>query len=143
MIKLDGVSVNYAGGTALHNTSIALTKGECTVLLGHSGAGKTTFTQGLLRGLGIKGAVTSPTFNIIKVYNLKAKSYKLKAVFHIDAYRVRAKDVLDLGWKDFAGKPDSIVIVEWAERIKKIIPTNAVWIKFEWLDEKKRKISLK
>lgn len=116
--------------------------GEIICLSGDLGTGKTTFTQGLLKGLKANGPFTSPTFNIIKVYKLKTKSQKLKAVHHIDAYRVNADDILNLAWKDFAGQPDSIVIIEWAERIKKIIPTSAVWINFEWLSEKERKITL-
>jgi tRNA threonylcarbamoyladenosine biosynthesis protein TsaE len=116
--------------------------GEIICLSGDLGTGKTTFTQGLLKGLKASGPFTSPTFNIIKEYKLKAKSQKLKAVYHIDAYRVNADDILNLAWKDFAGKPNSIVIIEWAERIKKIIPTSAVWINFEWLSEKERKITL-
>lgn len=60
MITLDGVSVRYAGGTALHNTSIKLTKGECTVLLGHSGAGKTT----LLRCINL---LTEPSSGIVSI----------------------------------------------------------------------------
>ncbi len=115
---------------------------EIVCLSGDLGAGKTTFTQGLLKGLGVKGPYTSPTFNIIKVYNPKAGSYKLKAIYHIDAYRINSKDILDLGFKDFAGKPTFIVIIEWAERIKKLIPTTALWIKFEWINDKERKITL-
>jgi len=116
--------------------------GEIICLTGDLGAGKTTFTQGLLKGLKIKGPYTSPTFNIMKVYNLKVRSQKLEAIYHIDAYRIKSKDLLNLGWKDFAGKTNSIVVIEWAERVKKLIPTNAIWIKFEWINDKERKIIL-
>jgi len=129
--------------------------GEIICLSGDLGTGKTTFTQGFLRGLGIKDAITSPTFAILKQYKVESIKYKarnskrlihptsyfLQDVYHIDAYRINSKDLLDLGWKDFAGKPDSIVIIEWAERVKKLIPSSALWIKFEWIDEKERKIS--
>ena len=111
---------------------------EIICLSGNLGSGKTTFTQGLSKGLKMKGPFTSPTFNIIKTYKTKSKT-----VYHIDAYRIKAKDLLELGWKDFAGQPNSIVIIEWAERIKKLIPINALWINFEWLNEKERKITLK
>lgn len=134
--------------------------GEIVCLMGELGAGKTTFTQGLLKGLGIKGPHTSPTFLIIKNYKKEfpiTKSQipnkpkiqsasgriKIKNIYHIDAYRVKAIDILNLGWKDLAGKPDSIVIIEWADRIKKIIPKNSLWVNFEWLDKKKRKLILK
>lgn len=116
--------------------------GEIICLSGDLGAGKTTFTQGLLKGLEVKGPYTSPTFNIIKTYKLKTKNQKLKTIYHIDAYRVGPKDISELGFKDFAGKPNSIVIIEWAERIKKLIPTSALWINFKWLSKTERKIVL-
>ncbi|HEX8974106.1 MAG TPA: tRNA (adenosine(37)-N6)-threonylcarbamoyltransferase complex ATPase subunit type 1 TsaE [Patescibacteria group bacterium] len=120
--------------------------GEIICLTGDLGAGKTTFTQGLLKGLRIKGPYTSPTFVVIKNYKsnfkFKISNLKLLNVYHIDAYRIGAKDLLDLGWKDFAGKKDSIVILEWPENVKKIIPTGALWIELEWLSEKERRITL-
>lgn len=111
--------------------------GEIICLSGDLGTGKTTFTQGLLKGLKIKGPFTSPTFNIIKIYKNKTRT-----IYHIDAYRINSKDLMGLGWKDFAGKPNSIVIIEWAERIRKLIPTGALWIDFEWVSKKERKITL-
>lgn len=116
--------------------------GEVICLEGDLGAGKTTFTQGLLKGLKAKGPYTSPTFVIMKEYNLQTKNQKLKTVYHIDAYRVGAQDILNLGWEEIIADPKNIVIVEWAERIKKILPKNSLKIKFEWVDENKRKISL-
>jgi len=110
---------------------------EIICLSGDLGSGKTTFTQGILKGLKIKGPFTSPTFNIIKTYKTK-----LRTIYHIDAYRINSKDLLDLGFKDFAKKQNSIVIIEWAERVKKIIPTSALWINFEWTNDKERKITL-
>ena len=125
--------------------------GEIICLSGDLGAGKTTFTQGLLKGLNIKGPYTSPTFAIIKHYKEQENSKKSVShvtchmsqnVYHIDAYRISSKDLLELGFNDFAGKQNSIVIIEWPEKIKKLIPTNALWINFQWLSEKERKITL-
>lgn len=106
--------------------------GRVVALSGELGSGKTTFTQGLLRSLGIKGPYTSPTFVIMKKYG--------KNIFHIDAYRVEEQDILDLGWEEIIGEPRNIIIVEWADRIKKIIPEDSLWIEFEWLGENNRKI---
>lgn len=106
--------------------------GAVICLAGDLGSGKTTFTQGLLKGLGVKGPYTSPTFVILKKYK--------KNIYHLDAYRVDAKDILNLGWEEIVSDPENIVVVEWADRIKKIIPKKALWIRFEWVDEKKRKI---
>ncbi|EKE20282.1 MAG: hypothetical protein ACD_8C00027G0001 [uncultured bacterium] len=129
--------------------------GEIICLSGDLGAGKTTFTQGLLKGLKIKGPYTSPTFSIIKHYRKefpisksqfpkKSKNSKSQTrnIYHIDAYRINSKDLLELGFKDFAGKPNSITIIEWPEKVKKIIPTTALWIHFECLSDKERKIVL-
>ena len=119
--------------------------GEVICLSGDLGAGKTTFAQGLLKGLKIKGPYTSPTFAIVKEYkiNLKFKisNLKLLSVFHIDAYRITAKDLLELGFGDFVGKKNTVVILEWPEKVKKIIPEDAVWINFRWVNEKAREIT--
>jgi len=114
---------------------------EIICLSGDLGAGKTTFTQGLLKGLKIKGPYTSPTFAILKEYKIPKHPKSPSRIFHIDAYRIGAKDLQELGFKDFAGKPGTITIIEWPEKVKKIIPKNSVWIYFEWIDEKQRKVS--
>jgi len=130
-------------------------------LSGDLGSGKTTFAQGFLKGLGVKGPHTSPTFVVIKHYKRRLTCDKkhltkrknksnvkcqMSNVYHIDAYRVKAKDILNLGWKEIIGG-DNIVLVEWADRIKKIIPNppvgGALWIKFEWVDKNKRRIIFK
>lgn len=129
---------------------------EVICLSGDLGAGKTTFTQGLLKGLKIKGPYTSPTFAIMKHYritqNVKRETKNFKTlciprstfhdVYHIDAYRITSKDLLELGFKDFAGKENSITIIEWPGKVKKLIPTNSLWINFQWLSEKERKITI-
>jgi len=116
---------------------------EIICLSGDLGAGKTTFTQGLLKGLKIKGPYTSPTFAIAKEYQITNFKFQKKfKIYHIDAYRINSKDLLELGFKDFTGKENSITIIEWPEKVKKLIPTNALWINFQWLSEKERKITL-
>jgi tRNA threonylcarbamoyladenosine biosynthesis protein TsaE len=109
-----------------------LKPGQIICLSGELGSGKTTFTQGLLKGLKIKGPYTSPTFVIMKKYK--------NNIFHFDAYRVSKKDILNLGWKEIVAEKNNVIIVEWADRIKKIIPKDCLWIKFEWVDETKRKL---
>lgn len=108
--------------------------GGIICLVGELGSGKTTFTQGLLEGLKIPGPYTSPTFVIMKKYG--------ENIFHLDAYRVREDDIMNLGWEEIVTDKKNIIIVEWADRIKNIIPEIALWIDFEWLDENERKISL-
>lgn len=110
-------------------------KGAVIALQGNLGSGKTTFTQGLLKGLKIKGPYTSPTFVIMKQYE--------KNIFHFDAYRIGVKDILNLGWKELVAEKNNIIIIEWADRIRKIIPKNALWIRFENKSENERKIIFK
>ena len=99
-------------------------------LVGDLGSGKTTFVQGLARGLGIKRSVTSPTFLIIRSYKLKAISYKL--LFHIDAYRLKSsRELSALGFKKIISDSKNIVVIEWADKIKKILPKKMVWINFK------------
>ncbi|EKE25134.1 MAG: Nucleotide-binding protein [uncultured bacterium] len=114
--------------------------GEIICLSGDLGAGKTTFTQGLLKGLTIKGPYTSPTFAILKEYKLKSNNISIENIYHIDAYRISARDLLELGFKDFAGKKNSITILEWPENVKSILPNNSIWMSFKWLNNKERKI---
>lgn len=122
--------------------------GEIICLSGDLGSGKTTFTQGLLKGLKIKGPYTSPTFVVMKHYKKKFPTIKRQLpdkpkflnTYHIDAYRIKNNDLLELGWEEFSGEKNSIIIIEWAERIKKIIPKNATWIKFKWIDGNKREL---
>ncbi|MDP1883893.1 MAG: tRNA (adenosine(37)-N6)-threonylcarbamoyltransferase complex ATPase subunit type 1 TsaE [Candidatus Moranbacteria bacterium] len=111
-------------------------------LEGDLGAGKTTFTQGLLQRLRAEGPYTSPTFLIMKEYDLQeTKEFKIRNIYHIDAYRVGERDVLDLGWEEIIADPKNVVIVEWPEKISRILPENSIRIKFEWLDENRRKIT--
>lgn len=101
-------------------------------LNGDLGSGKTTFLQGLARGLGIKAKVNSPTFVIMK---------KFKNFYHFDCYRIQdAKEILALGWQGIIKNPKNIVAVEWANRIKKIMPKNTLRLKFKFVDKTKRKI---
>lgn len=108
-------------------------------LKGELGGGKTAFTQGFAKGLGIKEKILSPTFVILKKFRIKNKRFKY--LFHIDCYRLnKEKDLIDLGFKEIISSPENIVIVEWADKIKKIMPKNTHWISFGFIDENKRKI---
>ena len=101
-------------------------------LQGDLGSGKTTFVQGLAKHFGIKQRITSPTFVIMKRYG---------RFYHIDCYRVnKSKELIELGFNGIVSNTKNIVCIEWAEKIKDIIPKQAVWLKFEFVSENKRKI---
>src|SRR3989344_2969755 len=115
-------------------------------LEGDLGGGKTTFSQGFALGLGVKKSVLSPTFVLLKSYKLQATSLNFRKsdfrkFIHIDAYRFdRAEEILPLGWKDFTKDTHAIILVEWADRIRKYLPKNCIKITFEFVDEKTRRI---
>jgi len=113
-------------------------------LEGELGGGKTVFLQGLAKGLGIKEEILSPSFIIMQRFRIPTNSPKFVDFYHIDCYRIqRPKEILELGFKKIISHPQNIVAVEWAERIKKILPKKNVFIlKFEFINRNRRKIVL-
>jgi len=96
--------------------------GEVYALSGNLGAGKTVFARGFAAGLGIKRNVNSPTFVLMKVYPVK-KHKIIKEVCHIDAYRLKTeKDLEAIGALEYFNRKDAVCLIEWPERIKKILP---------------------
>lgn len=109
-------------------------------LEGELGSGKTTFTQGLARGLEVKEKVTSPTFVIFKKFELNQAGI-FECFYHVDCYRLSsARDLTDLDFKEIINQPTNLVVIEWAEKIKEILPAEVSWFKFEYLTENERKI---
>ncbi len=105
--------------------------GEVVGLIGDLGAGKTVFTKGLAIGLGIKNTITSPTFVLMKVYPVK-KHKQIKQFVHIDAYRLKsAKDLEVIGALEYFDRSDSVVVIEWADRVKKTLPKKVTFITME------------
>lgn len=106
-----------------------LGKGTVLALHGELGSGKTCFVQGLASALGVRQAVTSPTFTLINEY---AGRWPL---YHIDLYRVhRAGDLASLGLDDYL-EPDGITVIEWAERAADLLPESAIHLYFETLPD--------
>ncbi|MDD3498370.1 MAG: tRNA (adenosine(37)-N6)-threonylcarbamoyltransferase complex ATPase subunit type 1 TsaE [Candidatus Moranbacteria bacterium] len=119
-------------------------------LEGDLGSGKTTFSQGILKGLGARKPYTSPTFIIMKHYKRENKNsdnnhiqnYKVENIYHLDAYRIgSSKDIMDLGWEEIIKDKNAVIILEWPEKVKDIIPSESLEIKFQWVDESRRKIT--
>ncbi len=102
-------------------------------LVGELGSGKTTFIQSFAKELGIKARLTSPSFVLMKKY---------KNFYHIDCYRIRGpKDILVLDFKEIISDPQNIIMVEWAEKIRKILPKGTIWIRFKTIGPNKRQIN--
>jgi tRNA threonylcarbamoyladenosine biosynthesis protein TsaE len=111
-------------------------------LQGELGAGKTTFTQGFLKGLGSKKRVTSPTFVLMRRHSVVNK--KIKNIFHIDAYRLKKPEHLAaLDLDGILNEPRNIILIEWPEQAKKFLPKNTTWIRFKYgKKENERGISI-
>lgn len=115
---------------------VKLKRGEILALYGDLGSGKTTFVQGLAYGLGIKRRIISPTFVIVRSYELGVMSF-----YHIDLYRIeRAVQVEGLGLKEILNNKNNIVAIEWAKRLGDLLPKKRMDINFEYLAEDKRRI---
>ena len=136
-------------------------------LIGDLGAGKTTFSQGFAKGLEIKQKIISPTFVILKslkitkkskIQNPKSKTNSKPKIqtkhgsqninfqnfIHIDAYRLEnPSELLSLNWKKLIDNPQNIILIEWADKIKKILPENAILIELKTIKENFRTIKIK
>lgn len=109
-------------------------------LYGDLGSGKTAFTQAVAETLGVLYTVVSPTFVIEKIYELEFK--KFTHLIHIDAYRLEnSSELLHLGWQEIISDPGNLVIVEWPERVKDIMPEH-IKINFTHVSEEVRKIEI-
>lgn len=112
-------------------------------LKGELGGGKTTFLQGFAKGLGIKEKILSPTFVILKKFKLP-KRENIHWFYHIDCYRIqKPKELLALEFENIASNFENIVAIEWADQIREIMPKSSIWIRFDFIDQKKRKITIK
>ena len=113
-----------------------LSKGSLILLTGDLGAGKTTFTQGIAKGLGISENVISPTFNILKCY-----FHDPINLFHIDAYRLKDQDH-NIGLEEFI-EGDGVCVIEWPIYIKELIqPNTYLKVNLELILGDKRKITI-
>jgi len=122
-------------------TAANLKGGQILALSGDLGSGKTTFVQGFAEGLGFKGRIISPTFILMRKYDLPDGNF-----FHVDLYRFEdnvEKEVENIGLTDIWNNKDNIVVIEWAEKIKNLLPENTKWLIFEMVGENERKITVK
>ncbi|XLQ20658.1 MAG: tRNA (adenosine(37)-N6)-threonylcarbamoyltransferase complex ATPase subunit type 1 TsaE [Candidatus Moraniibacteriota bacterium] len=111
--------------------------GFLVCLDGDLGAGKTTFTQGILKEFEAQGPYTSPTFNIIKEYDVN--KYGIEKIYHIDAYRIGSDDMELIGWSDIIENDKALIVIEWPENVSEILPQNKFVISCEWVSENERK----
>ena len=114
-----------------------LKSGDVIAYKGPMGAGKTAFTRGLCRGLGLDDPVSSPTFALVHQYGNGEH-----ALYHFDMYRVESyEDLYSTGFFDYL-ETGAILAIEWSENIQRALPENTIRVTFERLEEEKRRITV-
>jgi tRNA threonylcarbamoyladenosine biosynthesis protein TsaE len=110
--------------------------GQVVAVFGELGAGKTCFVQGLMRGLGVRAEVTSPSFVLVNQYRGRM------AVHHVDAYRTGTlTELLDLGLEEM-WSGDGVTVIEWADKLRPLLPTDAVTVRIGGLGDEPREIHI-
>ncbi len=103
------------------------------------GAGKTTFTQGFAKGLGIKERVLSPTFLLVRQHQFGED----RRLFHIDLYRLEEiKNLEELGLVEILADPNNLVLIEWPEKLGPLLPKEAITVDIEIISEQERRITI-
>lgn len=111
-------------------------EGITLALIGDLGAGKTFFSKHLAKTLGAKEEVTSPTFNIMNIYE------GICPIYHFDLYRIETYEQLeDIGFYEYTESNEGICLIEWADKFNDELPENAVEVNFEKLDKNSRNIT--
>lgn len=116
-------------------------EGRILCLYGDLGSGKTVFSQGLAKSFGINGLVPSPTFIIVRHYDIPLK--RGFSFFHVDLYRLEnSREIASLGLDEIFSDSTNFIAVEWAEKLDKLLPKQRIDIKFTMLDSSRRKINI-
>ena len=112
------------------NVAQRIREGTVVCLEGSLGAGKTLFVQSMARTLGVQGEVTSPTFNLMNIYE------GFCPIVHFDLYRLNNEEELeDIGFYEYTDFPEGIVFIEWGEKFPESLPENYFKIEIERLKE--------
>lgn len=125
-------------------------EGGVVALSGNLGAGKTTFVQGVARGLGITHRIISPTFIIVRSYVMNPRSFvcaqddkNLQMFYHIDLYRTSGQKKQEYAEiEELTENPQNIVVIEWAERMEKWLPKKRWDLYFSYIDKEKREVKV-
>ena len=100
-----------------------LPAGIVLCLEGDLGAGKTLFVQSLAHSMGVEGEVTSPTFNLMNIYEGRMK------IFHFDLYRLETEDELEeIGFYEYVEEPEGLVVIEWPDKFPEALPESYLHI---------------
>lgn len=138
--ELGGIAIIALGKLAAITST---GKTPVLALSGDLGAGKTTFIQFLAKELHIEEIVTSPTYVIMKRYEVQDDSVEIfKELVHLDVYRIEDQDEMRvLRFKEVFQEKDSVICIEWAEKIKELLPEHTLYMHIESTNEQSRTIT--
>ncbi len=110
--------------------------GDVLGLVGELGSGKTQFVKGLAEYFEIRRIITSPTFVLMKIYQIKMDNSRvvptsIKQLIHIDCYRINSDEILSIGVDEYLNNKNCFTVIEWAEKVKNILPKNTIWLRFK------------
>lgn len=115
--------------------------GDATVFAfyGKMGAGKTTFIKALGEALQVSDTINSPTFSIVNEYRSDSSG---EIIYHFDFYRIKnIEEVYDMGYEDYFYS-GALCLIEWPELIEEVLPTNAIYVTIEELEDGTRRIQM-
>ena len=113
--------------------------GSTVLLLVTLGAGKTVFSRGFARGIGITEQVSSPTYTIVQEYDIPSGG----RLYHLDLYRISGvESALAFGVDEFIDDPEAIRLIEWPMRIEGILPSDCIKVAIEHVDDTTREITI-
>lgn len=116
--------------------------GEALCLYGNLGSGKTTFVRGLINYFLPSLRILSPTFIIVRQYHIRDGI--IKNILHVDLYRLTTeRQIEDIGITEYLNQPDTIVAVEWAQKLKNLLPAKRIDIRFQIKTSSERIITVK
>lgn len=112
-------------------------KGDIVLLAGDLGAGKTTFVQHIFSHLGVKEVVNSPTFAVLKTYTANDC-----ILHHFDTYRITTEEAIECGFDEILTDKESIIFIEWADKIKELIPAKHIAVNIKIVDNGQREFEI-
>ncbi|HAH06209.1 MAG TPA: tRNA (adenosine(37)-N6)-threonylcarbamoyltransferase complex ATPase subunit type 1 TsaE [Elusimicrobia bacterium] len=107
--------------------------GSAVCLYGPLGSGKTTFVRGFLRGLGFKGGVRSPTFELVHEYRRTEPR-----VFHMDLYRLKPAELANLPFREYLADEGAVSLIEWPEAAESLLPADRLELRLDHAPGKAR-----
>ena len=113
----------------------SLKGGEVIELIGDVGAGKTTFTKGIAKSLGITDEIQSPTFTISRVYEGDKNN-----LVHYDFYRLNDAGIMAIEMQDVIDDPNNITVIEWGEPVREVLPKKYITVKIKIISENIREV---